>query len=297
MEETTYKKPTATRENQRSFNVPVKDHLLDFLFKIFPDRSRTTVKSYLTHRQVMVNNVITTKFNTILTIKDVVKVNFGRVNEAPREDMIKIIYEDEHIIVINKRHGVLSIATDKEQTKTAYHILSEHVKQSSDTAKIFIVHRLDRETSGIMLFAKSEQIKKAFQSNWNDVITQRKYVALVEGTLPEKKGEIVAPLSENKNFKVYVDPDGEPAMTRYEVLKSAHGFSLVELELETGKKNQIRAHMEYMRTPIVGDKKYGALTKEKKRVCLHARVLEFIHPVTQEAMKFSTAIPTLFEKF
>lgn len=278
------------------FTVKEPCGLLEFLFGNLDDKSRTTVKSFLTHRQVSVNNTITTQFDAKLREGDVVTIREERGPEPFRHPMMRIVYEDKHIVVIDKKSGLLSIGTDKERTRTAYYILSEHVKLSDPRNRIFIVHRLDRETSGLMVFARSEEVQSAFQRNWSDTIDDRRYVAVIEGALPQDAGEISAPLSENSNFKVYVSPDGEPAVTRYTVLKKGRELSLVELELETGRKNQIRAHMEHMKTPIVGDKKYGATRNDIGRVCLHARVLSFRHLVTGEQLTFSTPIPYQFEK-
>jgi 23S rRNA pseudouridine1911/1915/1917 synthase len=172
--------------------------------------------------------------------------------------------------------------------------MSEHVKRTDPANLIFIVHRLDRETSGLLVFAKSEEIQSHMQRTWKKSVLSRKYVAVTEGRPAKEEGTIEAALAQNKNLKVYVDPEGEPAVTQYRVIASKNGYSLLELSLETGKKNQIRAHLEHIRTPIAGDKKYGAQTNPAGRVCLHAMVLDFIHPVTGEEMRFSTPVPRLF---
>lgn len=269
--------------------------LLDFLISSQPDKSRNKIKSLLEHRQVAINKVITTQFDTVLQPGDLVTVSNNRGPEAFRHPMIRIVFEDDALIVADKRNGLLTVGTDKERTRTAFYLMSEHVKRSNPANRIFIVHRLDRETSGLLVFAKSEEIQSLMQRNWKKTVLSRKYVAVTEGELPASEGVIDQPLSENKNLKVYVDPDGEEATTEYKVLACRKGFSLVELSLETGRKNQIRAHLEHVGSPICGDKKYGAATNPAGRVCLHARVLDFIHPVTGEEMRFSTAVPQLFE--
>lgn len=290
------KKPDAGRI-MKEFKVEQQATLLPFLTESLTGVSRTTIKSYLTHRNVSVNNTITTKHDTSLRPGDTVTITKGRGAEDFRHPMMRIIYEDESIIVIDKRNGLLSMSTAKEHEKTAYYILSRHVKKSDPRNMIFIVHRLDRETSGLMLFAKSEKAQSAMQRNWSEMVIERKYVAVIEGWLSNDKGIISARLSENKGFKVFVSnsADAEMAVTHYKVLRKNEEYSLVELELETGKKNQIRAHMEYVGNPIAGDKKYGARTSPADRVCLHAYKLHIKHPITGVDLNFSTAIPSNFE--
>lgn len=268
--------------------------LLEYLYLSFTDISRQKVKSWLTNRHVRVNGEVTTQYNAKLRPGDRVEVTEERAPKEFRHPMMRIVYEDEHIIVVDKRNGLLSVGTDKERTKTAYYLMSEYVKRADPRNRIFIIHRLDRETSGLMMFAKNENVQTAMQSDWANMVRDRRYTAVIEGGLPDEKGVIDAPLTESPVFKVYVDKDGERAVTGYEVVARGKDYSLVELTLETGKKNQIRAHMEYMRCPIAGDKKYNAQTNPAGRVCLHARVLNIIHPVTGEHLDFSTAVPQLF---
>lgn len=272
--------------------------LLPFLFAHFAGRSKTTVKSYLAHRQVSVNGCITTQFDTPLKPGDRVEVNFGHAREAVSHPMLRIVYEDDDLIVIEKRNGLLSVATDKQIMRTAYSILSEHVKQEDARNKIFVLHRLDRETSGLMMFAKSEEIKVAIQSRWEETVVERKYFAVVEGIVAKDQGVISTYLTESKALKVYVTAkeEGKIANTGFRVLKRSkkNDVTLLELELETGRKNQIRAHMEYIGHPIVGDKKYGSKRALIGRVALHAGVLSFIHPATGMRHDFATPIPRKF---
>ena len=291
----TYEKPACG--NQREYTVKNPSTLLPFLLSILPDRSRTTVKSFLTHRQVSVNDRVSTRHDTPLRPGDRVNILSGRGFAPLSHPMLRIVFEDEHLIVIDKRQGLLSMGTDREKERTAYHILSCHVKRNDPGAMVFIVHRLDRETSGLMLFAKSEAVQETLQKNWKRIVRKRTYMAVVEGRMPGQEGCIEAPLRENSRFKVYVPSDGEgtAAVTRYRVVKQGPRYSLVELELETGRKNQIRAHMEHIGHPIAGDRKYGAPSSEAGRVCLHASSLCFEHPVTGRMLNFSTGTPRLFE--
>ncbi|MBQ6604608.1 MAG: RluA family pseudouridine synthase [Tidjanibacter sp.] len=272
--------------------------LLDFLFKAMPDKSRTTVKSYLTKRRVQVNDLTTTQYNFPLRKGDRVTIGSGRVAPAPKSQQLRIVYEDADIIVIDKRNGLLSIGTDKEQKRTAYYILSDYVKEQHPDNKIFVVHRLDRETSGLMMFAKSEKVQEQMQRGWHKLVLDRRYVAVIEGALPHAEGVIDAPLTQDRNHKMWVTRpgEGEDATTYYTTLRRGKEYSLVDLRLVTGKKNQIRAHLEWKGTPIAGDKKYHAKTNPAGRVCLHAYKLSITHPTTGQELHFDTRIPKLFEE-
>ena len=242
----------------KRFKVEHDDTLLNYLLTLFGDKSRTTVKSYLSHRQVAVNDMPVTQFDTMLHAGDELKINF---------------------------------------TGTAYSILSDYVKSQNPENKLFIVHRLDRDTSGLMMFAKSKGIQEQLQHNWHNIVLERKYVAVVEGVMEQPEGMVRSYLTENAAFQVYStdNPDeGQLAITRYKVLGGNSRFSLVELDLETGRKNQIRVHMHDLGHSIIGDRKYGAHGSPLGRVALHAVKLRFAHPVTRREMNFETPIPARF---
>lgn len=282
------------------FNVGEPSSLQRFLAERFAGKSRTALKSMLAHRCVTVNGEVRTAYDYALAEGDRVVVSRGRSAAELRHPMLRIVYEDRWLIVADKRNGLLSIATDRERDKTAYSILSEHVKREDPSLRIFIVHRLDRETSGLMVFAKSEEVKRRLQSEWKRIVTDRRYVAVADGVPPAPEGTIDAPLAENRNRKVYVCRDADTegavsAVTRYRVLRSREGRSLVELKLDTGRKNQIRAHLEHLGCPVAGDRKYGSTSTDAGRVCLHAYKLALYHPVTGEELFFSTSIPKLFD--
>lgn len=282
--------------SQKSYPVTEPCELLSFLIASLKDKSRTTIKSYLSHRQVVVGRQVCTQFNAPLKAGDTVTIYLERRTDELRHPMLKIVYEDDVLIVVEKQSGLLSMGTDRERMRTAFYILSEHVKQADQKNRIFILHRLDRDTSGLMMFAKNEEVKTAMQSAWDTVVLERKYVAVVEGALDRTEGTISTYLTENSGYKVFVSNkiEGDLAITYYRVLKSNPVCSMVELSLNTGKKNQIRAHMEYIGHSIVGDKKYGAQWNPIGRVALHASVLRFTHPTTGEEMSFSTPIPGKF---
>ena len=264
-----------------------------------PDRKKTTVKDYLKHRQVEVRGNVTTRFDESLNPGDTVRVNTTREFQTFSHPRIKIVYEDDYIIVINKGYGLLSMGTDKVKDGTAYSILREYLKRKDPRNKIFIVHRLDRDTSGLMMFAKSQQAKDTLQHNWNNMVLERKYVAVTEGSLDPDTGEIRSYLAENAAHEVYSTQnpeEGQLAVTRYKTLRSRGRYSMVELSLATGRKNQIRVHMKEAGHPIVGDRRYGAETSPIHRLCLHAQTLRFVHPVTKKDMNFSSPLPSGFSK-
>lgn len=293
------KRNTSQRASKEfTYRVDSECILIDFLLATLKDKSRTTVKSYLSHRQVAVNNMPMTQFNTPLHRGDTVTVNFSRGYKIFRHRRLRIIFEDEFLIVIDKGYGLLSMATQNEKTETAYRIVSDYVKSNDPEGHIFIVHRLDRDTSGVMIFAKRQRIQELLQRNWNEAVIERKYVAVVEGTPSPKSGVVKSYLKENAAFQVYSTNDsqnGELAITRYSTLATNNRFSLLEVQLETGRKNQIRVHMHDLGHPIIGDKKYGSQCNPIGRVALHAKSLRFKHPITGQMLHFESLIPEKFE--
>lgn len=273
--------------------------LMDFLIEVLPGKSRQNVKSLLSNKQIDVNGRQQSQYNFKLRPADEVRVRWMRDQEVKSFKGFSIIYEDEHLIVIDKHSGVLSIATQSEKKYTAYNFLSKHVKRDNPANKIFVVHRLDRETSGLMIFAKSAEVQHELQENWKQLVTERSYLAICEGVFAEAKGEISSYLHENNAFVVFSDQNpngGKWAVTHYEVLKSNRNFSLLSVRLDTGRKNQIRVHMQDIGHSIVNDKKYGSTSNPIDRLGLHSRVLAFTHPVTQQPLRFVTSVPRKFSR-
>jgi len=207
---------------------------------------------------------------------------------------IEIVYEDRDIIVIYKPPGLLTMASETEREKTAYHILTDYVRKGyvKSHNRIFIVHRLDRDTSGLVIFAKTEKAKFSLQDQWDS--TEKKYLAVVHGAFPQSTGVITSYLTENRAHVVYSTPNkiiGKLSTTKYKVLKEARGLSLIEIDLVTGRKNQIRVHLAERGHPVVGDKKYGRQDDGNKRLALHARSVSFIHPFNKERLAFNAEIP------
>jgi 23S rRNA pseudouridine1911/1915/1917 synthase len=273
--------------------------LMPFLLGSLKNKSRDNIKSLLRNKQVLVNGEPVTQFNHELQPGDQVNVRGERQADGIVARNMRIVFEDEHIIVIDKNAGLLSMASDNEKYLTAYNILSSYVKQQNPSNRIFIVHRLDRDTSGLMMFARSEKIQSLLQRDWKHNVTARTYVALVEGEVAEPEGVVKSYIFESKALVMHTTRNsekGDLAITRFRKLKSNKEFSLLEVTLETGKKNQIRLHMQELGHSIAGDKKYGASTSPIGRLGLHASVLAFIHPVTGKEMRFESKVPAKFRR-
>ena len=272
--------------------------LLEFLCESFPDRSRKSVKALVELKQIMIRDQFVTWFNYQLEPgMDVIVLN-KKTSQGRTLRKMNLLYEDEHLIVIEKSAGLLSVASEKGNDETAFSILKRSGKKSNHNAELYVVHRLDRDTSGVMMFAKSKEIQQKLQDNWDAIVTKRIYYAVVEGCVQNMKGEIVSSLKESKSLKVYsskTPDDGQKAITRYRVLKSNSRYSLLEVELKTGRKNQIRVHLQDIGHSIAGDKKYGAVSNPLRRLALHAGILEFTHPATGKRMHFETPIPAILE--
>ena len=271
--------------------------LLEFLISVMPQRKRTAIKSLLAHNQVAVNGTPEKQFDTQLRPGQ--KVNLSREFKVFYNRRLKLVYEDDDIIVVNKGYGLLSMGNDKVKEGTAYTILRDYLKWQDPRNKLFIVHRLDRDTSGLMVFAKSIEAKENLQHNWNNMVLSRKYLAVVEGRPDPAEGIVKSYLAENSRYEVYStdNPDeGQLAITRYRTLKSRNGYSLMEVELDTGRKNQIRVHMKDLGHPITGDRRYGAGSSPIHRMALHAQTLRFVHPITRKDMNFTTPTPISFSK-
>jgi len=264
--------------------------LIEFLKKMFSNLSKNSVKSLLHNEKVFVNGNMTTKYNYELNIGDVVEI---REKVAKNID---IIYEDKNIIVINKPSGLLTVATEKEKNKTAYHLVMEYLKKKNKNNRIFIIHRLDKDTSGIIMFAKNERAKHLYQDNWNDIVKKRCYYAVIDGKMENKEGTIKSYLKENGNMVYSVkDRSGKLAITEYKVLKERKNISLLDINLKSGRKNQIRVHMKENKTPILGDLKYGEKSKLINRLALHAYKLELVNPVTKKLLTFEINMPNEFK--
>lgn len=272
--------------------------LMEFLMNDIPGNNRTRAKKLLSMKMVYVDKVITTQFDTPLKEGQVVQIaQKGNPHEL-KSKFVDLVYEDAFIIVVKKASGIVSVPLPGAREISVKSILDEYVKRRNKRFSIHTVHRLDRGTSGLMLFAKRRDVQQEFIAHWHEIITDRRYVAVVEGEMEKKSGVVTSWLSDDKKYVVFSSPvnnGGKYAVTNYKTLKTKNGFSLVELKLETGRTNQIRVHMHDLHHVIVGDEKYGSQLNPVNRLCLHAVSLNFYHPVTKEHLKFSTEIPSEFQ--
>ena len=294
------------RKQDTSFRVEATTELMSFLLSKLGGMTRTSVKQLLSQRRVTVNAGIQTRHDTPLKAGDVVQVLQGRGNVELRHPKLRIIYEDDALIIVEKKNGLLTVPYNpKSSEMTAYSILKEYVKKESKRNTVHVVHRLDRETSGVLVFAKSPELQEYMRTYWRQLVTKRTYVALVEGHFEKKEGTITTWLTEDPHTgMVYSSPKddgGQKAVTHYKVIKECVSgvedqelpISLLELNLETGRTNQIRVHAQSIGHPVIGDRKYGHGNEYSPvdRLCLHAKVLEFIHPMTEKKVRFEAAVP------
>ncbi len=270
--------------------------LLAFLFATWPTVKKKQMRTWLKFQAVTVNGRPVTQFNHPLRRGDVISIRSER-SEIPKTELpsgIVIRFEDSAVLVIEKPENLLSIANEGEREKTAYFQLSDYLKLrfADARARVWIVHRLDRETSGLMVFAKTAAAKAILQGGWDEV--EKRYEAVVEGQLPASEGTLESDLDESNPFKVFTasaSAQTRHAVTHYRVLSTRKGRSLVELTLETGRRHQIRVQLAAVGCPVVGDKKYAAKTDPAKRLALHASYLRFLHPETGEELRFTSPLP------
>lgn len=272
--------------------------LSQFVAGMLPGTPRNDIKKWLKYGHLAVQGVVAHRHDTPVEPGQQVELNRTRPFVTLSNPRLSLVYEDDDILVINKGYGLLSMGTEsKRKDLTAYSIVKDYLKAKHPLNKVFIVHRLDRDTSGLMMFAKSMEAKEAMQHNWNNMVLDRRYVAVVEGVMEEDSGVIRSYLGQTSQYEVYSthDPEqGQLAVTRYRVLQRGHGYTLVEFSLDTGRKNQIRVHAARLGHPIVGDRKYGAASSPIHRLALHAMSLHFAHPMTRRAMKFDLPVPSRF---
>ncbi len=287
-----------------NYSVKEPAELMQFLMTKVSGISRTRAKELLSQRMVYVDKEIVTQYNHQLKPGQLVQISKNRHVHTLRSRWVRLVYEDAFIIVVEKKEGILTNALPGDRRENVKAILDEYVKRQSKGFSVHTVHRLDKGTSGILLFAKRRDIQKTFTDNWKDIVTDRRYIAVVQGEMEKDSGTVTSWLTDNKMFVTYssvIDNGGKYAVTNYRTLKRKNGYSLVELKLETGRKNQIRVHMQDLHHPIVGDYKYGSTVEDYAersnpvgRICLHAFRLAFHHPITGEFLKFETPYPGAF---
>lgn len=280
-----------------SFVAEHKDTLLPFLLEHVKGKSRNNIKNLLSKKQVQVDGKTVSQFDYPLRPGQTVLICPEKAKAAPSLPF-DLLYEDDEIIVIDKPAGLLSIATEKEKNLTAYHIVTDYVKEKNSQNRIFIIHRLDKDTSGVLMFAKTDGAKRAFQDHWEDIVKLRRYLAVVEGAPEAPSGTVRSFLRETATHLVYSSSDntGKQAVTHYKILKSSEKYALLDVQIDTGRKNQIRVHMKDMGHPVAGDKKYGASSNPMRRLGLHACELRLIHPGTSRELCFTAKTPKEFKR-
>lgn len=278
-----------------SYTVKEPSALLPYLLKTLQDYKRTKIKKLLQSKSIAVNGKITTQFDQLLSVGDKIEIHSHRESRDLFTSEIKVVYEDEQIIVVDKPSGLLTVSTDKVRKNTAFYKVFEYVKQTSKhkQGRIFIVHRLDQDTSGLIVLAKNFMAKEILQRSWTKV--EKKYYAVVYGKPQEPAGEIKSYLKENKFLNVYSTKEKEKedaklAVTQYRVIRSSVQYSLLDVHIKTGRKHQIRVHLSDLGHPVVGDERY-ARDKIKTGLALHAYYLAFPHPKTKHIVEFETALP------
>lgn len=292
-------KPVAKAKSQYTiYNVKEPAELMAFLMKQMDGLSRTSVKTMLSKRRVFVDNQITTLHNFELKPGMKVQISKYKNNKEFHSSLIKLLYEDAYLLVVEKKENLLSAPTSKLKERSAHSILSDYVKKSAKERRVYTIHRLDKEASGLMMFAKDEKTSKTILDYWDEIVTDQRFVAVLEGETEKEHGVVSSWLQEDKIMVAYSDisqNNKDAATTYYKTIKRRNGYSLVELKSLNGKKLQLRGHAADLKHPIVGDEKYGNGENPLKRLALHAFKLDFYHPITGEPMKFETPYPSSFK--
>lgn len=284
-----------TQQQYDRYVVEEESTLMEWLLKHLGE-SRSKVKATLQGRGVKVNGKVVTQFDHALKPGMKVAVSKSKKNNMFRSRYLKLVYEDRYIAVIEKNVGILSMAAGHSSLNVKT-VLDDYFRQTKQKCQAHVVHRLDRDTSGLMIYAKDKQTELALEADWHKIVYDRRYVAMLSGEMVENEGTIANWLKDNKAYITFsspVDNGGKYAVTHFHVLDRSAEHSLVEFQLETGRKNQIRVHAADMGYPVCGDVKYGNGDDPLGRLCLHAYVLCFYHPVTHQRMEFETPIPQTF---
>lgn len=273
--------------------------LLPFLFEVLAPKSRSDIKSMLAHHHVQLNGTVVTQFDTPIKPSDRVSVNFTRPFAVIRDNRVHILFEDDYLIVIEKASGLLSVGREGCEDTTAWSLLTNYMKQKDPRHTAFVCHRLDQYTSGILVFAKDGSVQRELRYMWDRYVRERSYMAVVEGCPSEERAELRHYLFEDSKMNVHVadNPerkDSRLAVTRYSVTQTNGRYSLLDVQIFTGRKNQIRVQLAEVGYPVAGDRKYGARTNPGARLMLHNNRLSLEHPVTHEILTFNLPAPKSF---
>ena len=291
-------RPSKDYKNLKQYTVKSECELLEFLLETFKGQSRNSVKSLLGSHRVSIDGAPVTQFNFKLYPGDTVIISNSAIRKKTRSNL-PIIYEDNQLIVINKPTKLLSVPSDNEKGSTAFRMVNDYLQQKDKHNRAFIVHRLDEDTSGVLMFAKTPQMAKALTDgdNWNNLVKKRGYYAIIEGHLDNKEGKITSYLKKNSQNMMYSSKkkgDGQFAITKYKIIEESKDYSLADVDILTGRKNQIRVHFGDLGHFIIGDDKYGEPSNPIKRLGLHAYELDIVNPLNNKLMKFKAPIPKEF---
>ena len=291
-------RPSKDYKNLKQFVVKQPCELLEFLLLTFKDQSRNSVKSLLGSHRVTIDGAPVTQFNFKLYPGDTVIISNSPIRKKTRSNL-PIIYEDNDLIVINKPSKLLSVPSDNEKGSTAFRMVNDYLQQKDKHNRAFIVHRLDEDTSGVLMFAKNDRMARALTDgdNWNNLVKKRGYYAVVEGVLERKEGTIRSYLKKNSQNMMYSSKkkgDGQLAITDYKIIQENNQYSLADVDIKTGRKNQIRVHFVDLGHFIIGDDKYGEPSNPIKRLGLHAYELDIVHPFNNKLLKFKAPMPKEF---
>ena len=291
-------RPSKDYKNLKQYVVKEPCELLEFLLLTFKDQSRNSVKSLLGSHRVSIDGAPVTQFNFKLYPGDTVIISDSPIRKKTRSNL-PIIYEDKDIIAINKPSKLLSVPSDNEKGSTAFRMVNDYLQQKDKHNRAFIVHRLDEDTSGVLMFAKNDKMARALTDgdNWNNLTKKRGYYAIIEGQLDKKEGTITSYLKKNAQNMMYSSKkkgDGQYAITHYKIIKESPLYSLADVNIDTGRKNQIRVHFGDLGHYIIGDDKYGEPSNPLKRLGLHAYELDIVNPFTGKLMKFKAPTPKEF---
>lgn len=285
------------KEKYVQMNVQDDAPLLEWLL-VNVKQSKSKIKATLQNRGIKVNNRTVTQFDFALHKDDKISISTSKKNDQFQSKHVKLVYEDRYLVVVEKAHGILSMGVGQSSLNVKT-ILDGYFKRTRQKCNAHVVHRLDRETSGLLIYAKDMETRKQLEYEWHNIVYDRRYIAVLSGKIEEEGGTIANWLKDNKLYVTYsspIDNGGRYAVTHFHVSKTTDTHSLVEFKLETGRKNQIRVHAADINHPVCGDTKYGNGDDPLKRLCLHAYILCFYHPVTHQRMEFSTQMPTGFKR-
>lgn len=282
----------------KTYVVHHETELLSFLREKMPNQSQHNIRHMIANHQVAVGGAPVSLFKYALYPEDEVTVTWNPIRKRERKDL-PIIYEDEDIVAIDKPSGLLSVASEREKGKTAYRMVSDYVTSKDKNARIFVVHRLDEDTSGVLIFAKSFAVKEALQLHWQEIVAKRGYYAIVEGEDIPEAGRLRDYLFIDDTYTVHVTRDerkGKLAITNYRKIASKNGLSLLDVEIETGRKNQIRAQLGHLGYYVIGDDRYGEPIDPLGRLGLHAYELSFINPLNKKSYDLKSEMPENFKR-